>query len=127
MYHQDDGEMDAGMSDTDDTPERSLDSRMHALKDRLMTDYPMLRDKLCLSACKVSIGVEGCPTIRSSRRSWQLVYPVISFMMNGQLFAECARVTGMLGLYFRVELLAVIVLLTGRTSTNVEEELEEYS
>lgn len=41
---------------------------------------------------------QGLPTIHSSNKSWTLNYPILAFMMNGQLFAEYARVTGMLGI-----------------------------
>ena len=47
----------------------------------------------------MSLKVTGDPTIHFSTRSWSVNYPVLAFLMNGQLYAEYARVTGTLGLY----------------------------
>ena len=93
---------DSEMDDTPDEPkaEQSLDSTMQSLRKKVMEDYPQLSfDKLCIAHCKVSLEAQGYPAIRSSKRSWKLIYPALSFMMNGQLFAEYAHVTNMLGLY----------------------------
>ena len=38
------------------------------------------------------------PTITNSRKSWLMNYTVLSFLMNGQLFAEYRRLSNMLGL-----------------------------
>ena len=56
-------------------------------------------DSLFISSCQVSLKATGDPTIHFSTRSWSLNYPVLSFLMNGQLYAEYARVTGTLGSY----------------------------
>ena len=54
-------------------------------------------DHLRISPCHVTLEAGGLPTIHSSKRSWSLNYPALSFMMNGQLFSEYSRITGMLG------------------------------
>ena len=55
-------------------------------------------DHLRISSCQVTLEARGHkPIFHSARKSWMLNYPVLSFMMNGQLFSEYARVTGMLG------------------------------
>ena len=38
------------------------------------------------------------PQVHNSRRSWPMNYTVLSFMMNGHLYAEYNKLAGMLGL-----------------------------
>jgi hypothetical protein len=92
-----DEESQKGDSDMDDTPDvaQSVDSRLEALKKVIAADYPHLVDRLLITKYEVGLQDQGCPTIHP--RSWKLVYPALSFMMNGQLFAEYSRVMGMLG------------------------------
>ena len=58
---------------------------------------------LCISNCVPELCTtvpQGSdpPTIRSSNKCWEKNYTVLSFLMNGQLFAEYKRVANMLGL-----------------------------
>ena len=65
-------------------------------------------DSFDLNTCIVNCVPELCttvpqghdpPTIRSSpNKCWEKNYSVLSFLMNGQLFAEYKRVANMLGL-----------------------------
>ena len=72
---------------------------------RLGFQYDSLGEVPLLSDCHVEMGVTGPPNAippsmsRSPKgKSWLLNYSVISFLMNGQLFAEYQRIGNMLGL-----------------------------
>ena len=57
-----------------------------------------------IAECQVGISVEGeCPMITGGhtagrQKSWPLNYSALSFLMNGQLYAEYSRISSMLGL-----------------------------
>ncbi len=94
-------ELDGDESERDmdvDEPEQSSNTSLTALRKLVNEAHPHLCfDKLCISPYKVKLDAEGA--IASSKRSWKLTYPVLSFMMNGQLYAEYFHITSMLGLY----------------------------
>ena len=57
-----------------------------------------------IAECQVGISVEGeCPMITGGhtagrQKSWPLNYSALSFLMNGQLYAEYSQISSMLGL-----------------------------
>lgn len=85
------------------TPGQNQSTRVFSpevLRQKVVDACPYLCcDSLFISSCQVALKTTGIPAIYFSNRSWSLNYPVLSFMMNGQLYAEYERVTGMLGSY----------------------------
>ena len=74
------------------------DGMIQRLREKVSTYYPQLGlEQFCIAPCQMTLQAHPTPVIRSSQKSWDLVYPALTFMMNGQLFAEYSRVTGMLG------------------------------
>ena len=74
------------------------DGMIQRLREKVSAYYPQLGlEQFCISPCQMTLQAQPTPVIRSSQKSWDLVYPALTFMMNGQLFAEYSRVTGMLG------------------------------
>ena len=74
------------------------DGMIQRLREKVSAYYPQLGlEQFCIAPCQMTLQAQPTPVIRSSQKSWDLVYPALTFMMNGQLFAEYSRVTGMLG------------------------------
>ena len=69
-----------------------------SLRQRVIDSCPNLCcNSLFISSCQVTLNTTDPPTIHFADRSWSVNYPLLSFLMNGQLYADYARVTGMLG------------------------------
>ena len=64
-------------------------------------DFPLISECHTDITLSVATGVSPPCTSSTSRernKSWLLNYSVLSFLMNGQLFAEYYRISNMLGL-----------------------------
>ena len=69
------------------------------LKQKVIDSCPDLDcDSLFISSCQVTLNTTEPPMIYFANRSWSVNYPLLSFLMNGQLYADYAKITGMLGL-----------------------------
>lgn len=60
--------------------------------------FDSIQKNLIQCVPQYSTSVLPPPSIKSSTKSWSKNYTALSFLMNGQLFAEYERVTGMLGI-----------------------------